>query len=231
MLHAATIAIVGEVPLDRLRHAVPCFPTRSEIWLSLLELGRRLNENDANGPLEVPLGRRTVLRMGGGPYTSWPRSLRLTVRVEEELMRRAAARARGRMHVDSAFSGENAIQQLRRCRSRACGAAGPAASKRRRYERFLLDELFPSMREIPGFRGADVLRRARRRRGRVRHPDPLRVARCGPRASPARTTRCRCWSRRRSALLSRHDERAVHYDRSLRTATRQRAQIDANAAA
>lgn len=27
------------------------------------------------------------------------------------------------------------------------------------YERFLLDELFPSMREIPGFRGADVLRR------------------------------------------------------------------------
>jgi pyruvate/2-oxoglutarate dehydrogenase complex dihydrolipoamide dehydrogenase (E3) component len=37
MLHAATIAIAGEVPLDRLRHAVPCFPTRSEIWLSLLE--------------------------------------------------------------------------------------------------------------------------------------------------------------------------------------------------
>jgi pyruvate/2-oxoglutarate dehydrogenase complex dihydrolipoamide dehydrogenase (E3) component len=35
MLHAATIAIVGEVPLDRLRHAVPCFPTRSEIWLAL----------------------------------------------------------------------------------------------------------------------------------------------------------------------------------------------------
>jgi pyruvate/2-oxoglutarate dehydrogenase complex dihydrolipoamide dehydrogenase (E3) component len=37
MLHAATIAIVAEVPLERLRHAVPCFPTRSEIWLSLLE--------------------------------------------------------------------------------------------------------------------------------------------------------------------------------------------------
>jgi pyruvate/2-oxoglutarate dehydrogenase complex dihydrolipoamide dehydrogenase (E3) component len=34
-LHAATIAIVGEVPLDRLRHAVPSFPTRSEIWLQL----------------------------------------------------------------------------------------------------------------------------------------------------------------------------------------------------
>ena len=37
MLHAATVAIVGEVPLERLRHATPCFPTRSEIWLKLLE--------------------------------------------------------------------------------------------------------------------------------------------------------------------------------------------------
>ena len=37
MLHAATIAVIGEVPLDRLAHAVPCFPTRSELWLKLLE--------------------------------------------------------------------------------------------------------------------------------------------------------------------------------------------------
>ena len=29
------IAIVGEVPLSRLRHAIPAFPTRSEIWLKL----------------------------------------------------------------------------------------------------------------------------------------------------------------------------------------------------
>jgi pyruvate/2-oxoglutarate dehydrogenase complex dihydrolipoamide dehydrogenase (E3) component len=36
-LHAATIAIVGEVPVARLRHAVPAFPTRSEIWLKLIE--------------------------------------------------------------------------------------------------------------------------------------------------------------------------------------------------
>jgi dihydrolipoamide dehydrogenase len=36
-LHAATIAIVAEVPLDRLRHAVAPYPTRSEIWLKLLE--------------------------------------------------------------------------------------------------------------------------------------------------------------------------------------------------
>jgi pyruvate/2-oxoglutarate dehydrogenase complex dihydrolipoamide dehydrogenase (E3) component len=36
-VHAATIAVVGEIPLERLRHAVPPFPTRSELWLSLLE--------------------------------------------------------------------------------------------------------------------------------------------------------------------------------------------------
>ncbi len=36
-LHAATIAVVGEVPLERLAHAVPSFPTRSEVWLNLLE--------------------------------------------------------------------------------------------------------------------------------------------------------------------------------------------------
>jgi dihydrolipoamide dehydrogenase len=39
-LHAATIAVVGEVPLTRLRHAIPAFPTRSEIWLNFFnELG------------------------------------------------------------------------------------------------------------------------------------------------------------------------------------------------
>jgi dihydrolipoamide dehydrogenase len=37
MLHAATIAIVGEVSLERLWHAVPSFPTVSEVWLRLLE--------------------------------------------------------------------------------------------------------------------------------------------------------------------------------------------------
>jgi pyruvate/2-oxoglutarate dehydrogenase complex dihydrolipoamide dehydrogenase (E3) component len=37
MLHAATIAVVAEVPLERLVHAVPSFPTRSELWLKLLE--------------------------------------------------------------------------------------------------------------------------------------------------------------------------------------------------
>jgi dihydrolipoamide dehydrogenase len=37
MLHAATIAIVAEVPLERLAHAVPAFPTRTELWLQALD--------------------------------------------------------------------------------------------------------------------------------------------------------------------------------------------------
>ncbi|MBO0596550.1 NAD(P)/FAD-dependent oxidoreductase [Nesterenkonia sp. E16_7] len=37
LLHAATIAVSAEVPLDRLWHAVPAYPTISEIWLRLLE--------------------------------------------------------------------------------------------------------------------------------------------------------------------------------------------------
>jgi pyruvate/2-oxoglutarate dehydrogenase complex dihydrolipoamide dehydrogenase (E3) component len=35
-LQAATIAVIGEVPMERLWHAVPCFPTRSEVWLQLM---------------------------------------------------------------------------------------------------------------------------------------------------------------------------------------------------
>jgi dihydrolipoamide dehydrogenase len=37
MLHAATIAVAGEVPIERLWHAVPSYPTLSEVWLRLLE--------------------------------------------------------------------------------------------------------------------------------------------------------------------------------------------------
>jgi dihydrolipoamide dehydrogenase len=41
MLHAATVAVVGEVPLSRLWHAVPSYPTLSEVWLRLLESAGR----------------------------------------------------------------------------------------------------------------------------------------------------------------------------------------------
>ncbi|WP_368499520.1 NAD(P)/FAD-dependent oxidoreductase [Herbiconiux sp. A18JL235] len=37
LLHSATVAVVGEVPLSRLWHAVPSYPTISEVWLRLLE--------------------------------------------------------------------------------------------------------------------------------------------------------------------------------------------------
>jgi len=36
-LHAATVAVIGEVPVKRLRHAITSFPSRSEVWLKLLE--------------------------------------------------------------------------------------------------------------------------------------------------------------------------------------------------
>jgi pyruvate/2-oxoglutarate dehydrogenase complex dihydrolipoamide dehydrogenase (E3) component len=42
LLHSATIAIVGEVSVARLWHAVPSFPTISEVWLRLLEEDRKL---------------------------------------------------------------------------------------------------------------------------------------------------------------------------------------------
>jgi pyruvate/2-oxoglutarate dehydrogenase complex dihydrolipoamide dehydrogenase (E3) component len=37
LLHSATIAIAGQVTLDRLWHAVPAFPTVNEVWLHLLD--------------------------------------------------------------------------------------------------------------------------------------------------------------------------------------------------
>jgi hypothetical protein len=52
MLHSATIAVAGPVPIDRLWHAVPCLPSVSEVRLRLLEAYR-----DAQPPRGVPLGR------------------------------------------------------------------------------------------------------------------------------------------------------------------------------
>jgi dihydrolipoamide dehydrogenase len=40
LLHSATIAVAAQVPIRRLWHAVPCFPTISEVWLRLLEAYR-----------------------------------------------------------------------------------------------------------------------------------------------------------------------------------------------
>ena len=40
LLHSATTAVVGKVPLDTLWHVVPSYPTISEVWLRLLESRR-----------------------------------------------------------------------------------------------------------------------------------------------------------------------------------------------
>ncbi|MGH4030141.1 dihydrolipoyl dehydrogenase family protein [Actinomycetota bacterium Odt1-20B] len=40
LIHSATVAIAGEVPINRLWHAVPSYPTISEVWLRLLETYR-----------------------------------------------------------------------------------------------------------------------------------------------------------------------------------------------
>ncbi|MFF1407132.1 dihydrolipoyl dehydrogenase family protein [Streptomyces sp. NPDC058294] len=40
LIHSATVAVAGRVPLGRLWHAVPSYPTLSEVWLRLLEAYR-----------------------------------------------------------------------------------------------------------------------------------------------------------------------------------------------
>jgi antibiotic biosynthesis monooxygenase (ABM) superfamily enzyme len=79
------------------------------------------------------------------------------------------------------------------------------------YERFLLDELFPSMREIPGFLGAEVLRRddgenvAFITLTRFSSMDDIRAF-AGERIDvPVIEPRA-------AELLERFDDRAVHYD-------------------
>jgi pyruvate/2-oxoglutarate dehydrogenase complex dihydrolipoamide dehydrogenase (E3) component len=51
-VHAATIAIVGQVTIDQLWHAVPSFPTRSEVWLRLLETSEaEVSEREPRAPV------------------------------------------------------------------------------------------------------------------------------------------------------------------------------------
>jgi dihydrolipoamide dehydrogenase len=52
LLHSATVAIVGQVSMDRLRHAVAAFPTLSEVWLELslaYRVGRAASDPDTEG--------------------------------------------------------------------------------------------------------------------------------------------------------------------------------------
>src|SRR5215204_2816101 len=78
------------------------------------------------------------------------------------------------------------------------------------YERFLLGELVPSMREIPGFRGADILRRF----WSTTRPPFITLTRfdsvAAIQASPATITRP--GPRPLAlALLARYERRALHF--------------------
>jgi len=85
------------------------------------------------------------------------------------------------------------------------------------YERFLLTDLFPSMRDIPGFRGADVLRRDDH--GEVMFVtltrfdtlDAIRAFAGDDYEIPVLEPTAR-------ALLSRYDQRAQHFTTSSFTA-------------
>jgi len=79
------------------------------------------------------------------------------------------------------------------------------------YERFLLEELFPALRDVPGFRGAEVLRR----------PDAEEVAFVtltrfdgldAVRAFAGDDYEVPVLEPRALELLSRYDDRALHFD-------------------
>src|SRR5262249_35827043 len=52
LVHSATIAVAGQVPIGRLWHAVPCFPSISEVWLRLLEAYRGVTGTRLSGVSE-----------------------------------------------------------------------------------------------------------------------------------------------------------------------------------
>ncbi len=58
-LQAATIAVVGEVPLSRLAHAVAPFPTRSELWLKFVEAYEQQRETTLHSAPAVAAGSRS----------------------------------------------------------------------------------------------------------------------------------------------------------------------------
>jgi hypothetical protein len=85
------------------------------------------------------------------------------------------------------------------------------------YERFLLDGLFPSMRAIPGFRGADVLRRAEHHEvafitlTRFDSVNAIRAFAGDDYETPVLEPQA-------LALLSRYERRALHFDTARFTA-------------
>lgn len=79
------------------------------------------------------------------------------------------------------------------------------------YERFLLEELFPSMGRISGFRGAEVLRRSEGEETAfvtLTRFDSLDAIR----AFAGEDYELAVIEPQALALLSRYEERALHYD-------------------
>lgn len=64
LLHSATIAVAGEVPVEGLRHAIPAFPTLGEVWLRMLDryFARDFDPDDEEPPAHRRPGRRTRRR-------------------------------------------------------------------------------------------------------------------------------------------------------------------------
>lgn len=56
-LPSAAIAIVGEVPLSTLAHAIAPFPTRSELWLKFIEAYENARDMSLHGR-RMPAGAR-----------------------------------------------------------------------------------------------------------------------------------------------------------------------------
>jgi antibiotic biosynthesis monooxygenase (ABM) superfamily enzyme len=85
------------------------------------------------------------------------------------------------------------------------------------YERFLLDDLFPSMREIAGFRGADILRR-------LEHDEVAFITLtrfdsvAAIQAFAGDNYETPVLEPRALALLARYERRALHFDTATFTA-------------
>jgi heme-degrading monooxygenase HmoA len=79
------------------------------------------------------------------------------------------------------------------------------------YERFLLTELFPAMRQIPGFRGAEVLRRPHE--GEVAFVTLTRFdSLAAIRAFAGDDYEVAVLEPQALAVLTHYDERALHFD-------------------
>jgi hypothetical protein len=73
LIHSATVAVAASVPIARLWHAVPCFPTISEVWLRLLEAyrdGRDAARLVVTAQVGAEEPDQELARQGGGAHAA-----------------------------------------------------------------------------------------------------------------------------------------------------------------